>query len=148
MTDIGFYHLTRFGLERALPQLLMKTVEAGKRGLVVLGSDDRVAAMDNFLWSFDNASWLPHGSKSSGNADQQPIWLDVDDRNPNGASFLFLADGGVSDKVADFERCFEVFDGNDDAAVAAARQRWKTYKDAGHDLTYWQQGENGWEKKA
>lgn len=148
MTDIGFYHLTRFGLDRALPQLLMKTVEAGKRGLVVLGSDDRVAAMDNFLWSFDNASWLPHGSKSSGNADQQPIWLDIDDSNPNGASFLFLADGGVSDKVADFERCFEVFDGNDDAAVAAARQRWKTYKDAGHDLTYWQQGENGWDKKA
>ncbi len=148
MTEIGFYHLTRFGLEKALPQLLQKTVDAGKRGLVVLGSDDRVAAMDNYLWSFDNASWLPHASRTSGAPEEQPVWIDTDDRNPNGATFLFLADGGVSDNVADFERCFEIFDGNDDTAVAAARQRWTTYKDAGHDLTYWQQGESGWEKKA
>ena len=33
--------------------------------------------------------------------------------------------------------------------VAAARERWRDYKAAGHPLTYWQQGETGgWEKKA
>jgi DNA polymerase-3 subunit chi len=47
-----------------------------------------------------------------------------------------------------FERCFELFDGNDDAAVQAARERWKNYKEAGHITTYWQQGERGWEQKA
>ena len=34
-----------------------------------------------------------------------------------------------------------MFDGNDEAAVAAARQRWREAKAAGHDLVYWQQTE-------
>ena len=148
MTEIGFYHLTRSGLDRALPQLLGKTLDAGKRALVVLGSDERVTWFDDHLWTFDPGSWLPHGTKASGDAAEQPIWLDVTDSNPNGAAFLFLADGATSDKVGDFERCFELFDGHDDDAVAAARERWKAYKDAGHELAYWQQGERGWEKKA
>ena len=51
--------------------------------------------------------------------------------------------------MAEFERCFELFDGNDDTAVAAARGRWKSYLEAGHDLAYWQQAERGnWEKKS
>ena len=42
-----------------------------------------------------------------------------------------------------------MFDGHDDEAVSAARQRWKAHKDSGHALTYWQQTERGgWEKKA
>ncbi|MBT6825536.1 MAG: DNA polymerase III subunit chi, partial [Rhodospirillales bacterium] len=42
----------------------------------------------------------------------------------------------------------ELFDGNDDEALTAARTRWKTYLDAGHTLTYWQQGDRGgWEQK-
>ena len=33
-------------------------------------------------------------------------------------------------------------------AVNAARSRWKAYADAGHDLTYWRQTDNGrWQKK-
>lgn len=148
MTDIGFYHLTRSGLDRALPQLLQKTLQAGKRALVVLGSEERVRWYNDHLWTFDNAAWLPHGTSQDGDAEMQPVWLDVTDANPNKAEFLFLADGGASARVGEFERCFDLFDGRDDDAVADARMRWKTLKDAGHDLTYWQQGERGWEKKA
>ena len=148
MTDIGFYHLTRSGFDRALPQLLQKTLSAGKRALVVLGSEERVEWLNELLWTYEPGSWLPHGSKRDGDADMQPVWLDVADANLNAAEFLFLADGGRSDRVGDFERCFDLFDGRDDDAVAVARQRWKALKDAGHTLTYWQQGERGWEKKA
>lgn len=148
MTDIGFYHLTRSGLDQALPQLLQKTLGAGKRALVVLGSEERVRWLDDFLWTFDSASWMPHGSARDGDPDMQPVWLDVTDTNPNKAQFLFLADGGVSGRIGEFERCFDLFDGRDEDAVAQARSRWKTLKEAGHDLTYWQQGDRGWEKKA
>jgi DNA polymerase-3 subunit chi len=41
-----------------------------------------------------------------------------------------------------------MFDGNDPAAVAAARERWRVYTAGGHALTYWQQNARaGWEKK-
>ncbi len=51
--------------------------------------------------------------------------------NPNGAKFLFVADRARSDKVADYKRCFELFDGRDDTAVAESRERWKAYTAAG-----------------
>ena len=76
------------------------------------------------------------------------MWLATEDDNPNEAQFLFLTDGATSANVAGFERCFELFNGRDEAAVIAARGRWKDYTDAGHDLTYWRQGANGgWQKK-
>jgi len=43
--------------------------------------------------------------------------------------------------------CSRLCDGKDAAAVAAARRRWKAVKDAGHSLTYWQQGSRGWVKQ-
>ena len=148
MTDVGFYHLTRSKLEQALPKLLEKTMAAEKRAVVVLGSKERVEWLDNLLWVYDPASWLPHGSERTGDAPDQPIWITHADENPNTANFLFLADGGTSDGVAGFERCFEVFDGHNLDAVQAARGRWKAYKEAGHTLAYWQQNERGgWEKK-
>jgi DNA polymerase-3 subunit chi len=44
--------------------------------------------------------------------------------------------------------CCEIFDGRDEDAVTAARSRWKSYKDAGHTLAYYQQNDMGrWEQK-
>ena len=149
MTDIAFYHLQRSPLEQVLPRLLEKTLAAGKRAVVLAGSEDRVEALAMALWTYHPDSWLPHGTAKDGEAQYQPIWLSPHDENPNGATFLFLTDGMDSENTANFERCFDLFDGNDDEALAAARARWKARKEAGHTVTYWQQTESGgWERKA
>lgn len=146
MTAIAFYHLEKWPLERALPKLLEKTLAADRRAVVMASSEQRVGALDSLLWTFDREGWLPHGSGGDAPEDQ-PVWLTTRDENPNGAHFLFLTDGAVSENVGKFERCFEVFDGNQEAAVEAARARWRAYEEAGHDLTYWRQSERGgWEK--
>ncbi|MEQ8666199.1 MAG: DNA polymerase III subunit chi [Rhodospirillales bacterium] len=147
MTDVAFYHLQRSRLDDVLPSLLTKTIDAGKRAVVIVGSEARVEQLDGALWAFDPASWLPHGSRRDGNPGEQPIWLTDADENPNRAEFLFLADGASSADVAAFERCFVLFDGNDDTAVAESRESWKAYKAAGHDVTYWKQGDRGWERQ-
>ena len=148
MAEIGFYHLTRSGADQALPQLLGRTLEAGQRALVLCGGPERVAALDAALWLSPQPDWLPHGTKASGHAELQPIWLtDEDAPAPNGARFLFLLDAADSARLAEYDRVFDLFDGRDDAAVAAARGRWTAAKAAGHALTYWQQTERGWQKK-
>lgn len=148
MTGIAFYHLRKWPLEKALPRLLEKTLEAGKRAVVMAGSEDRVEALDSLLWTYGRDSWLPHGSARDGNPGDHPVWLTTEDENPNRSDFLFLTDGAASARTGDYERCFELFDGNDPAAVEAARKRWKAYLEEGHDLTYWQQTEaGGWEEK-
>ena len=149
MTDVAFYQLERSPLEQVLSKLLEKTLDAGKRALVVAGSEARIESLNDALWTYDQGSWLPHGSAKDGDPMDQPIWLAASDKNVNGADFLFLTDGTASERLADFERCFDLFDGNDEIMVAAARERWKRCKDAGNSLTYWQQtGSGGWEKKA
>ena len=146
MAEIGFYHLTRSDLTTALPQLLSRTLGAGKRALVLCGDEDQVAALDQALWAAADP-WLPHGTAADGDADLQPIWLATDDAAPNGAAFLFLVDGTPA-RLDAFERVFDLFDGKDGAAVQRARDRWRAAKAAGHRLTYWQQGERGWQKNA
>lgn len=148
MAEIGFYHLTRTGADQALPALLGRTLAAGQRAVVICGSPERVAALDAALWLCPEPDWLPHGTAAMGEADLQPIWLTTEDEAPNNARFLFLIDGAASHRLDQFDRVFDLFDGNDEAAVAAARRRWKAAKEAGHALAYWQQGPRGWEKKA
>jgi DNA polymerase-3 subunit chi len=149
MTEIGFYHLTRTPLERALPRLLEKALAAGKRAVVRAGSDERVEFLNAALWTYDPASFLPHGTAKEGEAARQPIWLTAAAENPNGARILVLTDGATADDPGDYERCLEMFDGRDQQAVDAARARWRGYRESGHVLAYWQQTESGgWEKKA
>jgi DNA polymerase III subunit chi len=148
VTDIGFYHLTRTGPDKALPQLLGRTLAAGQRAVVLCGDADRLAALDTALWQATDPDWLPHGTAADGDAELQPIWLASEDAAPNGARFLFLIDGMQSARLDAFDRVFDLFDGNDETAVQAARERWSAAKATGHTLTYWQQGPRGWEKKA
>ncbi len=148
MADIHFYHLTRKTLEQALPELLEKTLGRQWRAVVMAGSPERVEALTSHLWTYNPNSFLPHGNAKDGYGEDQPVWLTAEDERPNAAQVLFLTDGANSVHLADYERVCSVFDGNDDGAVAEARRRWAVYKTDGHTLTYWQQGENGWQKQA
>ena len=120
MTDVSFYHLQRMPLERALPKLVEKVLASGARAVVMLGSEERVSELDSVLWTYDPNSFLAHGTARDGRPNDQPAWLTSEDENPNGANVLILADGATSAHVADFEKCLEIFDGNDAAAVTGA----------------------------
>ncbi|MGH7041231.1 MAG: DNA polymerase III subunit chi [Acetobacteraceae bacterium] len=148
MADIGFYHLTRTPLAQALPRLLERTLAAGERAVVRGPSAERIAELDAALWACAEPDWLPHGTAADGDADLQPIWLTATDEAPNGARFLFLVDGAEAADLAPYTRVFDLFDGRDEAAVAAARGRWQAVRATGHALSYWQQGARGWEKKS
>ncbi len=147
MAEIGFYHLRSMPLERALPSILERGVAAGHRIVVIAGSSERVEHLNDLLWTYNDASFLPHGSARDGNAERQPIWLTASDENPNAATMLVLVDGASSSHLGGYARCCDIFDGYDEAAVAAARRRWQEAKAAGHQLVYWEQTEGRWEKR-
>jgi DNA polymerase-3 subunit chi len=145
MPDIGFYHLTRTDVSAALPALLGRTLAAGERALILCADPARVAALDDSLWLSQNPDWLPHGTSATPHPEWQPIFITPVEINPAGAKFLFLIDGPTANLTA-YTRVFDLFDGNNEAAVTAARTRWKAAKEAGHGITYWKQGATGWEK--
>ena len=148
MTEIAFYHLERSSLEAALAKLLEKALENDLRAVVKAGSDERVEALTAALWTYEQGAFLPHGSAKDGNGAEQPVWLTTGDDNPGGATVLVLTDGAVADDMDGYARCLELFDGQDETALANARAHWQAYKDAGYELAYWRQGEHGgWQKQ-
>ncbi|RMF08250.1 MAG: DNA polymerase III subunit chi [Alphaproteobacteria bacterium] len=149
MTEVGFYHLQRQSVSQALPRLLERVGAAGLRAVVMAGSEERIEALDAALWTYDPDSFLAHGTRRTGFSEEQPVYLTTQEENPNGATVLVLVDGVTPAFMGSFDRCVDMFDGNDEAAVAAARARWKACKAAGHEVTYWRQSPQGrWEKKA
>jgi DNA polymerase III subunit chi len=149
VTEVLFYHLERQPLDRVLPSLLEKTLERGWKAVVRSGSEQRLEALDLVLWTYREESFLPHGTKKDGHADLQPIYLTTGEEVPNDAGVLFLVDGADTSKFDGFVRIVHMLDGQDNEALALARQQWKAAKAAGCSVTYWQQNRQGrWEKKA
>jgi DNA polymerase-3 subunit chi len=47
-----------------------------------------------------------------------------------------------------YERCVVIFDGRAEPALQDARASWSRYRNSGHEVTYYRQGETrGWEKQ-
>lgn len=149
MTPVFFYHLERQPLDAVLPKLLAMSLERGWRVVVQAGSDERAEALAAQLWSFDDESFLPHGTKADGFPDLQPIWLTAADENPNNANIRMFVDGAEPGDIGGLTRAVILFDGNDPLAVEAAREGWKRLKAAGHEVSYFQQDEQGrWQNRA
>jgi len=149
MTQIQFYHLTATPLERALPRLLEKAIAAGFRSLVVCGSEEKAAWLDDVLWTYDGGSFLPHATAKFGQAEAQPVFLAADAaQNPNSATLLAVTDGSSPESLPGYQRVIDIFDGANEEAVARARTRWSAYKQQGHTLSYLRQNASGsWEQK-
>ena len=146
MTEVWFYHLEQTPLEQALPELLERTLARGWRALVRTPFADRAERLDQHLWTWKAESFLPHGRADEPRAERQPVLLTTDEANTNAADVLFLIDGAEPGPLDGYERCVLLFDGRDESELAAARGRWSAFRKQGLSVSYWKQGDRGWEK--
>lgn len=146
-----FYHMTRTPLGETLPVLLTKSLGAGWRVLLRPQTDDRAAWLDDFLWTYAEDSFLPHGRDHDHDdpaRDLHPIWI-----SPTAAfdrDALVSVDGAVVTpaEVAASTRTMILFDGDQPDAVQAARVQWKTLTAGGCAAQYWSQDSGAWQMKA
>jgi DNA polymerase-3 subunit chi len=146
VTETLFYHLERRALEDVLPGLVEKSLERGWRAVIKTESSERSDALDNLLWTYDEASFLAHAQSGDGDPKRQPVLITVEDENPNGAQILFCVGGAEpSDWAAlsSLARVVMLFDGRDTAFLERARAAWKKARDAGHNVTYWKESPSG-----
>ena len=121
--EVLFYQLERQPLDQVLPGLLEKTLERGWRAVVQVGGEERLEALDALLWTYAEASFLPHGTARDGFSDQQPVFLTVTEANPNGATVRFFVDGADSAELNGYVRVVYLFDGRDEDARLKAREQ-------------------------
>lgn len=149
MTEVRFYHLTKKTLEQALPDLLERVLDLGRKAVIKVANDEAIPPMSKHLWVCRRGGFFPHGIEGDNHPDYDPLWLTSKDDNPIGANTLVLTQGVEASNIEDYEIVCEMLNGQNDNEVKAARERWKIYKDQGLELTYWQQSEKGaWDKKA
>lgn len=150
MAELRFYHLQRQSTDQALPGLVMKALQNGHRIVIKVDDADEASRLNAHLWTYRPDSFLPHGAREDGQAAYQPVWLTEGDDNPNNADVLIVTGtAALPDTfVTTYTMCCLMFDERNDAALQRARQTWKMYKNSESlNLTYWQQGERGWEQK-
>jgi DNA polymerase-3 subunit chi len=148
MTEARFHHLERRRVDQALPRLLERALEQGRRVVVRASSDEMVSALNEGLWTYDDASFLPHGAAGDGDPTSQPIFLTCEVENPSAATMLVRLSGveaGEADEK--FDLVVLLFDGRDEGALANARREWRRLKDEGCAISYWREtDEGGWER--
>lgn len=146
MPEIAFYHLTRRPLDRVLPSLIETSLARGWRVAVQAATDRRLAELDAHLWSYKPEAFLPHGTKKDGAPQEQPVYLTIDDDNPNSADVRFFLEGARAAPVladplsAPKERAVILFE---EADREPAREQWKELLSSGQKLAYWQENEDG-----
>ncbi|WP_428543714.1 DNA polymerase III subunit chi [Profundibacter sp.] len=150
MGAVYFYHLTRQPLEVVLPMLLEKSLAAGWRCAVRGGDSRRMEWLDEKLWLGREDGFLPHGLTGGEHDAMQPVLLTTDPAAANNPTAVLAIDGVeiAPEEVALLERVSILFDGNDEAALARAREQWKALTEAGCSAQYWSQESGHWEKKA
>lgn len=145
ITTIQFYHLLSTSRERAVPKLMEKALASGAKVVMLAREEATLKRMSDALWTNDPASFLPHGTARDGNAAAQPIYLTTAEDNPGSAEILCILDGSSPTSMGTYSKVLDVFDGSKEDEVAAARQRWTTYKAQGFALQYVkQQPGGGW----
>ena len=149
MTEIRFYHLKRKSLDQALPEILEKALERGYKAVIKHKDESALKQLNDTLWTFRPNSFIPHGMKPDQYAENQPVWLTTEDETPNDADLLVVTGGAEPHDLSKFKLCVEFLEDHDQDAIKASRQRWKSYKDDGLEISYWEQTAEGrWSQKA
>jgi DNA polymerase-3 subunit chi len=116
---------------------LVRKARAAQCRIVLLSRDaEQQAALDEALWTFSAADFLPHVAPAHPHAEATPVILTADDDAvlPHHHVLINLS-GRTPAHFARFERMFEIISA-DEADKAAGRDRYRYYKDRGYPLTH------------
>jgi DNA polymerase-3 subunit chi len=145
-----FYHLTRRAVNQALAELLERTLSRGWRATVRVGLEDRVAHLDQHLWTYRDDAFLPHGTVADGFVSQQPVYLTAGEETPNDPDVLLLVHRASArdEELSRYQRLVILFDGGDGEAVEDARGLWRRAAGGGCAAQYWTEDQRGrWTKQ-
>jgi len=115
-------------------RLLRKAARQGARVLVA-GSPDELARLDQMLWIFEHEEFVPHvrlrrGEQLAAMLRRTPVWLAEDGSIDCDATVLVNLGPEAAERFERFERVIEVVS-TDAADVQAGRARWRRFVEQG-----------------
>ncbi len=146
MNNVNFYHLKNTNSFSALSKLLEKAVHEGERSLVRTRSSMATDELDEYLWSYELSSFLPHSKPGDQEISLSPIHISDEIDNPNNAQFLFVVNTERVniDEILSFKRTFIIFNNDDVDILKSTMSLWTNLEKVPIERRYWTQDNQRW----
>ncbi|MBF0285747.1 MAG: DNA polymerase III subunit chi [Magnetococcales bacterium] len=144
---VRFYQVSET-LESALLKVVHKAHERGLRQCVVAAGVQHARRLDDLLWTLPVAGFLPHRLWNASEPERQPLLIALEPDDRNAATVLVSAHGEPFREAARFDLVIDFVDAREPDGLTRGRDRFRFYRDQGHRMEYWEQGAEGWQKKA
>jgi DNA polymerase-3 subunit chi len=132
MTQIDFYTQVDDKLQTAC-RLAAKARSRGLRVTLFCPDRDAAARLDRMLWSVPATGFLPHCRRDDPLAGVTPVLIDASGNDPLHDEFLINLHSEWPACFSRFQRLAEIVC-TDDADRAAARARFRFYRDRGYEI--------------
>ncbi len=143
--EVNIYRVLEGNLVATVVKLLEKAYSSGKRCVFYSPIAERVKVIDKSLWTFSTNVFIPHGDKTLGFCDEQPIYFTDSVENPNNSSILIAVDTFKYKGFAvDLEKVMFVFE--DKLQLENAEICYQDLKKNNKNVNYWEQSKTGWVK--
>ena len=132
MTRIEFVRLDRPEKARHLCELAEEFYLQGRRVLVIVQDDNQGVTLDQFMWTWKKAAFVPHAyDNGSQECLDEPVVISVREENANGAEVLIAGRPCSVDFVRHFRLVIDFAETHDEALREASRERFKAFREAG-----------------
>jgi DNA polymerase-3 subunit chi len=132
LTRIEFVRLERPEKARHFCDLAEEFFTQGQRVLVVVEDDNQGVTLDQFMWVWKKASFLPH-CYDNGTLEclDEPVVITAREENANGAQILIAGRPCTLEFVRQFQVVIDFAEIYDEALRTVSRERFRAYREAG-----------------
>lgn len=143
MTEVLIYKPSIVPSQKILPKLLESIISKGNNVHVLCENEEQMKKMDDYLWTYEQLSFLPHATEADEILDKQPIVLSTKEEVHNNASVAVVFNNMLPQTCNKFSKIIYIADESFKNLEAikqnAANENIK--------ITYFVQTEKGWDKR-
>lgn len=132
MTRVEFLKLNRPERARILCDLAAEFYAAGQRVLVMVQDDNQGVTLDQFMWTWQQGSFVPHVYQNGAvDCHDEPVVIVAAEENPNGAEVLLMGVPCSVEFIRHFRRVIDFAETFDETRLAESRERFRSYREHG-----------------
>ena len=143
MTEIFFYKLKNLSVELFLISLIEKSISVNWNSVVLLDNVERMEEINDLLWTFNDVSFIPHGSQSDLSPERNKVYLTCNEENPNKANAIFSIDGVAINNPKNWSRCIYIFNEQNLKVTDELESYKREIKDLDYIQKSFEQDQNG-----
>ena len=143
MTEIFFYKLKNLSIELFLISLIEKSISKNWNSLVLLDNIERMEEINDLMWTFNDTSFIPHGSQSDLNPDKHNVYLTCNEEHLNNSNIIFSIDGIIINQPDNWKRCIYIFNEQNLKVTDELESYKRGIEDLNYDLKSFEQDNNG-----